>query len=168
MKITLDMMDSADVRYSWETVYTALSYDFAEVSEAEKYALKVMEADDYEDNEFITDLAWGGKGKEEITSGLLEEKLVTNVKSFEEIELEKIKYTMLFYLKYQNEDSNDRLLKAIEEVYADFGYPEEMSSFIYYMPVNNKLGAAKGGMDLISEFNIYLKQLKDDIGRFEV
>ena len=79
MKITLDMMDLADISYSWKTIYTALLYDFIEVSEVEKYAFKVIESDNYEDNEFINDLVWGGKEKEEIVHNMLEEKLVTNV-----------------------------------------------------------------------------------------
>ena len=103
MKITLDMMDLADISYSWKTIYTALLYDFIEVSEVEKYAFKVIESDNYEDNEFINDLVWGGKEKEEIVHNMLEEKLVTNVICFEEFELSKIKYTILFYLKNRYE-----------------------------------------------------------------
>ena len=65
-------------------------------------------------------------------------KLVANVECFEEFELSKIKYTFLFCLKNRYENSNEELLRAIELVYADFGYPEEMCNFIYYMPTNDK------------------------------
>lgn len=170
MKITLNMMDSAGIKYSWKTIYTALLHDFIEVREVEKYAFKVMELDDYEENEFISDLVWGGKEKAEIINNMLEEKLVTNVNCFEEFELSKIKYTILFYLKNQNEDSDKELLKLIEMVYADFGYPEDMSAFIYYMPINDRMVSTKGKeeISMISKFDKYLTQLKNDIETNEI
>ncbi len=165
MKITLDMMDLADISYSWKTIYTALLYDFIEVSEVEKYAFKVIESDNYEDNEFINDLVWGGKEKEEIVHNMLEEKLVTNVICFEEFELSKIKYTILFYLKNRYEGSSEELLRSMELVYADFGYPNDMSAFIYYMPTNDKMASTKEEreINMISKFDKYLIQLKSDI-----
>lgn len=165
MKITLNMMDLADISYSWKTIYTALLHDFIEVSEVEKYAFKVIESINYEDNEFINDLVWGGKEKEEIVNNMLEEKLVTNVICFEEFELSKIKYTILFYLKNRYEGSNEELLRSIELVYADFGYPNDMSTFIYYMPTNDKIASTKEEreINMISKFNKYLIQLKNYI-----
>lgn len=165
MKITLNMMDSAHIRYSWKTIYTALLHDFIEISEVEKYAFKVIGSDNYEGNEFINDLVWGGKEKAEIVNNMLEEKLVTNVTSFEESELSKIKYTILFYLKNRNEGSNEELLRSIEMVYADFNYPEDMSAFIYYMPTDDKKVSTKEEREIsmISKFDKYLMQLKNDI-----
>lgn len=165
MKITLDMMELADIRYSWKTMYTALQHDFIEVSEVEKYAFKVIESDNYEDNEFINDLVWGGKDKAEIVNNMLEEKLVTNVECFEEFELSKIKYTFLFYLKNRYGGSNEALLRSIELVYADFGYPEDMSNFIYYMPTNDKMTSTKEEAEIrmISKFDKYLTHLKNYI-----
>ena len=75
MKITLNMMELASIKYSWKTIYTALQHDFIEVSEVEKYAFKVMESDSYEDNELVNDLVWGGKEKEDIVYNMLEEKI---------------------------------------------------------------------------------------------
>lgn len=162
MKITLNMMELAKIRYSWKTIYTALLHDFIEVSEVEKYAFKVIESENYEDNEFINDLVWGGKEKVEIINNILEEKLVTNAECFEEFELSKIKYTFLFYLKNRYEGLNEELLRAIELVYADFGYPKDMSDFIYYMPSNDKMESTKekNEIRMISKFDEYLMRLK--------
>ena len=142
-----------------------MQHDFIEVSEVEKYAFKVIESDNYEDNEFINDLVWGGKDKAEIVNNMLEEKLVTNVECFEEFELSKIKYTFLFYLKNRYGGSNEALLRSIELVYADFGYPEDMSNFIYYMPTNDKMTSTKEEAEIrmISKFDKYLTHLKNYI-----
>lgn len=50
-----------------------------------------------------------------------------------EYEVRKWRYNILKKLldkKYSNED----LLQKIEEVYADFYYPDDMRNFIYYIP----------------------------------
>lgn len=165
MKITLNIMDLSGLRYSWNTIYIALLHDFIEVNEVEKYAMKVMALEDYEENEFINDLAWGGKEKIQIINMMLEGELVKNIKKFEKYELNKIKYMILFYLKKQFNDSPENLLRKIEEVYADVGYPEDMSSFIYYMPNNDKsiLTKKEKELNMILKFDKYLKNLKNEI-----
>lgn len=37
-------------------------------------------------------------------------------------------------LKRKNKNSPEELLDGLSEVYADFGYPEDMEPFIHYMP----------------------------------
>ena len=69
---------------------------------------------------------------------MLETGLVKDVNLFEKNELSEIKYSILYYLKEQYIDSGEVLLRKLAEVYADFGYPEDMSDFIYYMPANDK------------------------------
>lgn len=162
MKITLNMMDVVGIIYSWKTIYIALLHDFIDMDEVEKYAIKKMESDLYEESEFINDLIWGGKGREEIIYTMLETGLVKDPNLFEEYELNKIKYSILCYLKRQYIASNEVLLRKLAEVYADFNYPEDMSDFIYYMPTNNKETPTKeeGEKIMISKFNKYLKKLK--------
>ena len=47
-----------------------------------------------------------------------------------------LRYMILDYAR-NNSSNTKSLLEFAEEVYADFGYPEEMSSFIIYMPVSD-------------------------------
>ena len=163
MKVTLNMMSLSGVQYSWATIYTALINNLMENTEVEIYAIELMESDDYKENDFINNLAWGGLEKEEIISSIITEKLIPDLELFEEIELKKIRYAILFYLKEEYKNSKEYLLKKIAEVYADFNYPIEMNDFIYYMPndkaatINNQEDAEK---NLISNFYQYLEDLQ--------
>ncbi len=162
MKVTLNMMRLSGVQYSWATIYTALINNLMENKEVELYATELMGADDYEENDFINDLAWGGLEKEEIISSIMIEKLIPDLELFEKFELKKIRYAILFHLKEEYKSSRECLLKKIEEVYADFNYPVEMSAFIYYMP-NNEAAAnnqEEAESNLISKFNQYLDDLQ--------
>lgn len=165
MKVTINMMDLAGVTYSWETIYTALLHNLIEISEVEIYAMRIMESNDYKENDFINNLVWGGMNKEEIKEFILNEHLVSDINSFEEYELMKIKYAILFYLKENYKDSREYLLRKIEEVYSDFGYPENMSDFIYYMPVcnNRVVNKEEAENNLILKFNKYMDKLKNMI-----
>ncbi len=167
MKTTLDMMDAAGMKYSWETIYIALLSDLIEIDEIERYAVKVMESDDYEDNELINDLAWGGKRKEEIIKDMLETGLVKEANVSEKLELDKIKYSILFDIREQYGNCRERFLRKVAEAYADFGYPEDMSAFVYYMPTNDKEITTKkeGEIGMIQKFNEYLIELKNVVGR---
>lgn len=162
MKVTLNMMRLSGVQYSWATIYTALINNLMENTEVELYATELMGADDYEENDFINDLAWGDLEKEEIISSIMTEKLIPDLELFEKIELKKIRYAILCHLKEEYKSSREYLLKKLEEVYADFNYPVEMSAFIYYMPNNeaatNNQEEAEG--NLISKFNQYLEDLQ--------
>ncbi|MHC1748035.1 MAG: DUF2247 family protein [Cellulosilyticaceae bacterium] len=163
MKVTLNMMRLSGVQYSWTTIYTALINNLMENKEVEIYAVELMGADDYKDNDFINSLAWGDLKKEEIISSIITEELVPDLQVFEIIELKKIRYAILCYLKEEYKNSKERLLKKIAEVYSDFNYPIEMSNFIYYMPndkvaeTNNQSAAED---NLISNFNQYLEDLQ--------
>lgn len=167
MKITLNMMDTAGIMYSWKTIYIALLHDFMEICEAENYAIKKLESDIYESKEMelINDLIWGGKRKEEILYTMLETGLAKDVNLFEAHELNKLKYSILYYLKRQYIASDEVFLRKIAEVYADLGYPEEMSDFIYYMPIDDKEPSTKEECEkaMVSKFNGYLKELKQVI-----
>ena len=48
-----------------------------------------------------------------------------------------LRYILMLQLQ-QNEKNTQQLLEALEVLYADFGYPKEMSSFIGYMPVQEE------------------------------
>jgi hypothetical protein len=163
MKVTLNMMSLSGVQYSWATIYTALINNLMENTEVEIYAIELMESDDYKENDFINNLAWGGLEKEEIISSIITEKLIPDLELFEEIELKKIRYAILFYLKEEYKNSKKYLLNKIAEVYADFNYPIEMNDFIYYMPndkaenINNQEDAEN---NLLSNFYQYLEDLQ--------
>ena len=50
----------------------------------------------------------------------------------------KLKYVILNYLRSTTKDNNE-LLEKVEEVYADFNYPQDMDEFIAYMPAKGSV-----------------------------
>lgn len=59
MIITINMLDKSKIKYNWETLYVGISVNLVEVRELTNYALKIMDDDKYEYDEFINELAWG-------------------------------------------------------------------------------------------------------------
>ena len=137
MKLTLDMMQSCGVTYSWNTIYIALTTNLMVVDELQEYAIEIMNHDNYTDNAFIKALAWGKLEKEEIVSFIEAEGYITSIESVRENELKKIKYAMLIWVKRNYQSSEEELIKKISEIYADFNFPEDMAGLIYYMPVQD-------------------------------
>lgn len=125
MKLTLDMMQSCGVKYSWNTIYIALINNLMVVDELQNYAIEIMNNDDYVDNDFISELAWGDLEKGEILSSIETEGFISNGELVQDNELKKIKYALLIWLKKNCGNSEEELFKKIAEMYADFNYPED-------------------------------------------
>lgn len=172
MKIDIQMLDDSKVAYSWNTLYVGISSNLIECSELTNYALKLMSDDNYKDNDFINELSWGieNKLKEEV---LTEMRLSCNLDNMiaesEEWELEKqkLRYVLLDNLRHVTKD-NEEILDKVEEVYADFGYPQDMESFIAYMPVKDNYDSSKHSREennkrLIGLFDDFLKAEKEHI-----
>ena len=49
-------------------------------------------------------------------------------------ETEKVWIFLIFLWLYRNKNSYEDALAVVEELYADLGYPESVSSFVRYMP----------------------------------
>ena len=67
----------------------------------------------------------------EIVSQLAEKEPVSS----EERTASKWLFIILSYI-YENKNQFDDPLQKVEDVYEDFGHPEEMNSFVRYMPAN--------------------------------
>ena len=164
MKITLNMLSDARIEYSWNTIYIALLYDFIETSEVKEYAIKEMSSDNYQYNEFINELAWGTTDKNLTIKLILSGNLVEITDSVKEFELKKIRYVMLFALLNQYKNPYQTLLKQIERVYADFDYPDDLSSFVYYMSPTNSTSTKvtntieNDEKDFVLKFSEFLKE----------
>ncbi|AAK78331.1 hypothetical protein BJV85_003667 [Clostridium acetobutylicum] len=141
MIINMDMLDKSGIDYDWRTLYVGISINLVKCDELTTYALKMMNDDKYEDDEFINELAWGIEDnlKGEILTKMLFkfkiDMLVPQSASWE-LEIRKLRYGILNYLRSTIKDDNE-LLRKVEEVYADFNYPQDMEQFIAYMPAKN-------------------------------
>jgi len=141
MIISIDMLDKSGIDYDWRTLYVGINVNLVECNELTTYALKIMDDDKYEDDEFINELAWGIEDnlKGEILTKMFLKfnfDMLTPESTNWELEIEKLRYTILNYLRNTIKDNNE-LLSEIEEVYADFNYPQDMEEFIPYMPVKS-------------------------------
>ncbi|MGO5073291.1 DUF2247 family protein [Clostridium sporogenes] len=141
MIISVDMLDKSRIDYDWRTLYVGISINLVGCNELTTYALKMMDDDKYEDDEFINELAWGIEDNlkgEILTKMLLKfnfDMLIPESTSWE-LEIRKLRYVILNYLRSTIEDDNE-LLRKVEEVYADFNYPQDMEEFIAYMPAKD-------------------------------
>lgn len=145
MTISIDMLDESGIDYDWRTIYVGISVNLLECNELTTYALKMMDDDKYEDDEFINELAWGIEDnlKDEILTKMFFKfnfDMLTPKSVSWELEIRKLRYVILNYLRITIEDYNE-LLRKVEEVYADFDYPEDMEGFIAYMPVKDNSSA---------------------------
>lgn len=141
MIVSINMLDKSGIDYDWRTLYVGINMSMVRCNELTTYALKIMEDDKYEDDEFINELAWGIEEnlKGEILTKMLLKfnfHMLTPESTSWELEIEKLRYIILNYLRNTIKDDTE-LLKKIEEVYADFNYPQDMETFITYMPANN-------------------------------
>lgn len=143
MTISIDMLDKSGIDYDWRTLYVGISINLIDYNELTIYAIKIMEDNEYEDDEFINELAWGIEDNlkgEILTKILLKfnfDMLIPQSASWE-LEVRKLRYAILNYLNNTIDDDNE-LLKKVEEVYADFNYPQEMEGFIAYMPAKENI-----------------------------
>lgn len=137
------MLDKSGIDYDWRTLYVGISINLIECNELTIYALKIMEDNEYKDDEFINELAWGIEDnlKGEILTKMIFkfnlDMLIPQSSSWE-LEVRKLRYAILNYLNITIDDDNE-LLKKVEEVYADFNYPQEMEGFIAYMPAKENI-----------------------------
>lgn len=141
MIITIDMLDKSGVMYDWKTLYVGIKLNLVDYNDLTTYANKIMNDDTYVDNEFINELTWGidESLKNEIVVKMPLEfnfEMLTPESTNWTLEIEKLRYTILNYLRTTTETVNE-LLSKIEEVYSDFNYPHDMDTFIRYMPLKN-------------------------------
>jgi hypothetical protein len=147
--ITIDMLDKSNIDYDWSTLYVGISMNLIECNELAIYALKIIENNEYKYDEFINELAWGMDYslKGEILTKMhfkFNIEMLNPQSSSWKLEVKKLRYAILNYLK-NTIDYDNELLKKVEEVYADFNYPQEMDGFITYMP--NKGNVANNSIE---------------------
>lgn len=88
----------------------------------------------FPENNLINELAFLTKANA-FEVGLILEKLSPNF-SHDNYDKERWLYIILKKL-YESKDSFNDPLEEVEKIYADFDYPEEIESFVRYMPAHN-------------------------------
>lgn len=138
MDISIDIFKQNKIKYDWKTLYMGLKLDLVKYSDIVNYAVEYLIKYPEVRDESIIQLAWSGEDidYDDLLTGILKE---SNVDILDldaddwQFERTKWRFAVLAYLKANYQDDFKALLNTITEVYADFGYPEDMDSFINYM-----------------------------------
>lgn len=162
MKYKLDILEKNNIEYDWKTVYVGLKLNFIDGEEVKNYAASIIENDE-SINENIMELAWGieEERSEESIRNILGDAGIED--SSKELELEERKWKYCILKQIRNTYSDRDIINKINDVFAHFGYPADMISFINYMPsadgYNSQEHTYNENFDrLISNFNNFLEE----------
>ncbi|WP_111291160.1 DUF2247 family protein [Bacillus safensis] len=142
MKYSIEVLKTYNIHYDWKTIYVGINLDLISYVEISKYAVEFLTNHTECENSLILELAWGAGNPDEDYRKLQMLLVELNNNLVEEddqwdIEKRKWRYCITSHLKELNGTSHEKLLDELSEVYADFGYPEDMEPFIHYMRPSN-------------------------------
>lgn len=120
-------------KWSWQELVFGVDNKFITDSEIIEYA-KFILTEDIVGFDFVLELSIA-EGDEDIQGFLRELVSLESIQNEQSIK-EKWLYAILLHL-YNNKDKYEDALDMVEEIYADFDYPEEMAGFVKYMPAEN-------------------------------
>ncbi|UOE63144.1 DUF2247 family protein [Priestia filamentosa] len=136
---SLCRLKQSNLHYDWKTIYVGYKLSIIKEAEVTQYTVEFLNTHPTCENSSIMELAWGEVDidYERVLRGIIQElygEELIGGSSLWEYEKRKWRFSILRDLDTEHKHSPQTLLHKIAEVYADFGYPEEMERFIYYMP----------------------------------
>lgn len=120
------------VRLSWREVRFGLVNELLDPEAPVELAIDQV-ADLADPPAAVLELA--GAGKSEPTLVLVEQLAAGEPQLPENAIRDKWLYLVLAWI-YEHRDETPDPLQRIEEIYADFGYPEQIAKFVRYMPMD--------------------------------
>ncbi|MBR3514915.1 MAG: DUF2247 family protein [Lachnospiraceae bacterium] len=114
-------------KWSWAEIKYGLEQDFITAEAVIAYARQCID-EDMPDFETVMKLIIAEEYE-------VEDILLSLIKN-DETNIESIQSKWLFALMYYSYQNANDVFQTIDEVYADFGYPEELSKLVWYMPCN--------------------------------
>lgn len=146
---------------NWNILFWGIKNDIIGADSAIHYADKLVENNLIENDSLLVELFILDNIDKDNVLGLLSNIVSQDVT--EEYTAKKIlRYIILDSIRQTIKD-NETILSTIENVYADFDYPEDMESFISYMPVDDPTYTPsehtlkENEQRLIEKFNKFLK-----------
>ncbi|MDQ0233540.1 DUF2247 family protein [Metabacillus malikii] len=133
--MNLKDLKNRNIIYDWKTIFVGVQENYFSKDVISDYAVELMEFGD--ESEFVRELAWG-VSSEDLDKVMLEIK----TKYFPQLEEEsailveenrKLRFVCLSEIKERCKEDNE-LLNKIAEFYGNHHYPEDMVSFVNYMP----------------------------------
>ncbi|HDR7432612.1 TPA: DUF2247 family protein [Bacillus anthracis] len=152
--MNLKDLKNKHIKYDWKTIFVGVQENYFNKDIISDYAVELMDIGD--ESRFVSDLAWG-VSSEDVDKVMLEIK--TNY--FPQLdegstllveENRKLRFVCLSEIKERCKEDAE-LLNEIAEFYGNHNYPEDMVSFVNYMP--QEIPTTKE--DMINRFENFLK-----------
>ena len=161
--MNLTDLKNRNIKYDWKTIFVGINENYFSKKAISDYAVELMENGD--DNEFVNELAWG-ISIEDLNKVMLEIKDIyfpqlDENSAFLIAENRKLRFVCLSKIKEECKEDNE-LLNKIAEFYESHHYPEDMVSFINYMPQEVPTTIA----DMVKRFEEFLKLEKDLVSSY--
>ena len=136
---SLALFDNIQMPLDWYLLYFCIENDFLNPKVASEYlSRKINNNEDLSDSE--NDILFLEQfGKNEVL--YLIRKHLNILPDFDnkiDIAKDKTKFAIITYLRL-TENNVSNLLEKIEYLYANLNYPQDMESFIYYMPIDENI-----------------------------
>lgn len=166
--MSVDILKQNKIKYDWLTLYVGLELGQIKYTDITNYAVEFLTNHPDTSSQNVIQLAWG-EGDFDYKSLLVN---ILNESNFNDLylgadiwqfEKRKWRFGILAYLKMKHLDDFEELLNKVTEVYADFNYPEDMDSFINYLPPKDGFNPSQYSKDenlvrLINLFNDFLNK----------
>ena len=152
--MNLKDLKNKHIKYDWKTIFVGIQENYFNKDVISDYAVELMDIGD--ESGFVSELA-GGVSSEYLDKVMLEIKTNYFPQLDEEStmlveENRKLRFVCLSEIKERCKEDNE-LLNEIAEFYGNHHYPEDMVSFVNYMP--QEVPTTKE--DLINRFEKFLK-----------
>ncbi|PEC19703.1 DUF2247 family protein [Bacillus cereus] len=159
--MNLKDLKSKHIKYDWKTIFVGVQGNYFSKDVISDYAVELMGIGD--ESGFVSELTWG-VSNEDLGKVMLEIKTNYFPQLDEEStmlveEKRKLRFICLSEIKERCKEDNE-LLNEIAEFYGNHHYPEDMVSFVNYMP--QEVPTTKEAL-----VNRFEKFLKLEGGRFK-
>lgn len=153
--LNLEDLKKRHIQYDWKTIFVGIQEKYFNKGVISHYAVELMEIGD--ESEFVHELAWG-VSSEDLDKVMLAIKTNYFPQLNEEStilieENRKLRFVYLSKIKETCKDENE-LLSKIAEFYGNHNYPEDMITFVNYMPQE----LPTKHEDIMNRFEIFLKR----------
>lgn len=170
-KYPIRIFQNNDLDYPWATIQVGWDLKCLDPDEIGKFAIYFLETHPNVINEYISELIFGVKNYE--IEGILENIFKSLKLDFPIIESylwnqewRKWRYCIISET-IENVSDVQKLLIKIEGIYADFCYPENMRSIIYYIPSEEtgNQGHEESCAHLVRKINNFFKEERERIDK---
>jgi len=120
------------INISWCDILFGINNNYLNEDNAIDYAIDLLSDEKYLEDDMVMKIAILQRGDSTIS---YIEKIVDSscIKNEQETK-EKFLYSLLSFV-YENKEKYDDSFEMVEVIYEDFGCPNEISSFVRYMPI---------------------------------